>query len=419
MLPRVVEGTRRGLIESIESGIAVAQHRLPQSAERYLMALGLLVSALLALGMITVHVRLSRTRQHWPTTILRGVRVRVSPEVGPAVIGLTRPEIVVPRWLLGRDPEEQQLVLAHEVEHVRSCDHVLLAVACVAVVLVPWNPAIWWMLAQLRLTVELDCDARVLRRGVAPRKYGALLIDLAEHGSGFRLGAATFTDSSHLSQRLNAMKPDIPSFARTRGIAIGILAFSSVLIACETSIPTSDQVSRIDASSAERAAAQNRMLQRNDNDAVFSVDGAVVTAAAARALPSAQISSIEIVKSSGNRPQIRISTRKAGDTVQSPDSTLMGAALAEAAPPVGPVASPKEQGDTWTAHHVIDPKARFSGVFLIDGARVDRAAVDALEPGSVISIDLMKGTEATVTRYNDPLAANGVMAFTTRSTTKP
>src|SRR6185437_11553457 len=48
-----------------------------------------------------------------------GVPVRVSPTLGPVVIGVTRPEIVVPAWLLERGDAEQRLAVAHEREHVR------------------------------------------------------------------------------------------------------------------------------------------------------------------------------------------------------------------------------------------------------------------------------------------------------------
>src|SRR5262249_56789106 len=99
---------------------------------------------------------------------------------GPVVTGLVRPEIVVPRWMLQRAPSEQRVVLAHEAEHVRAGDALLLATASAAVILMPWNPALWYMLSRVRLAVELDCDARVLRGGVAAMAYGTLLIDLAE-----------------------------------------------------------------------------------------------------------------------------------------------------------------------------------------------------------------------------------------------
>ncbi|HTR77875.1 MAG TPA: hypothetical protein VMH39_07180, partial [Gemmatimonadaceae bacterium] len=73
---------------------------------------------LLAL-LCVVEWRFRRARQRWPREVVHGATVRVSPGLGPAVIGCRRPEIVVPHWLLHRDSEEQHLVLIHELEHLR------------------------------------------------------------------------------------------------------------------------------------------------------------------------------------------------------------------------------------------------------------------------------------------------------------
>src|SRR4029077_189986 len=136
-----------------------------------------------------VQLRFRRARMAWPVTVLQGVRVRVAVRLGPARIRVAeaegiapvlmcvaRPEIIVPRWLLDRAAEDQRLVVAHEAEHVRAHDALLLGMACAAGALVPWNPAVWFMLSRLRLAVELDCDARILRGGATPRSYGTLLI---------------------------------------------------------------------------------------------------------------------------------------------------------------------------------------------------------------------------------------------------
>src|SRR6185437_11327218 len=150
----------------IRRAIAMAEHAVPARAMPWI-AVGWLVAALALLALfLAVQLRFHRARRAWPSTHLHGVRVRVSPAAGPAVIGVSRPEIVVPRWLLGRDDDEQRLVLAHEVEHLRARDPLVLALGWLAIALVPWNPAVWFMASRLRLAVELDCDARVLRGGV-------------------------------------------------------------------------------------------------------------------------------------------------------------------------------------------------------------------------------------------------------------
>src|SRR2546428_771335 len=93
-----------------------------------------------------------------------GRAVLVSVNVGPAVAGLWRSQVVLPEWALRLGEGERRLMLTHEDEHVRARDPWLLAAAAAAVVLAPWNPVVWWQVRRLRLVVEMDCDARVLAR---------------------------------------------------------------------------------------------------------------------------------------------------------------------------------------------------------------------------------------------------------------
>ena len=92
----------------------------------------------------------------------------MSDDIGPAVIGFWRPEIVVPKWLLCADQHVMRLALAHESEHVRARDPLLLLAGTVAIVLLPWNLPLWWQWRRLRLSIEVDCDARVLASAASP-----------------------------------------------------------------------------------------------------------------------------------------------------------------------------------------------------------------------------------------------------------
>ena len=222
-----------------QAATGLALRYLPSAIDGYLLAAWATLSGMLVLMFATVYVRSRRLLRAEPLADLQGMRVRLTAAAGPAVVGLFRPEIVIPRWLLLRPAEEQRLVLAHEREHADAHDSLLLALGCVAAALVPWHPAVWWMLARLRLAVEMDCDARVLRRGVTRRSYGMLLIELAGESSGLRFGVPALTDgSSHLQQRLLAMNPSVRRFAFLRACALCALAFIGLLAACDSRLPT-------------------------------------------------------------------------------------------------------------------------------------------------------------------------------------
>jgi hypothetical protein len=110
---------------------------------------------------------------------LDGTDVGVSEDFGPAVVGVLRPTIIVPRWMVSLAPCQRALILRHELEHRRAHDAALLSLAAVAVMAAPWNLAVVWQTRRLRRAVELDCDRRVLRSGTDPLAYGQLLLAIA------------------------------------------------------------------------------------------------------------------------------------------------------------------------------------------------------------------------------------------------
>ena len=121
-------------------------------------------------------LRLRRRIALAPRLELDGVPVRVADGLGPAVFGVLRPEILVPGWILDAPPATRLLVLEHERQHIAAGDTTLLCGALTAIVLMPWNLVLWWMVQRLRFSLEADCDARVLRATADARTYAAALV---------------------------------------------------------------------------------------------------------------------------------------------------------------------------------------------------------------------------------------------------
>ena len=228
----------------------VPQHQLaelinrarPESLGRLDAPLAVLwaATAVLALaGYAIATWSLARRRRTWRQTEVDGQVVLLTPATGPAVIGALRPAIVVPEWSLGLTAEQRSLMLDHERQHVAARDPLLLHVAAVIALLMPWNAAAWWLYRRLRLAVELDCDARVLATGRDPGSYGNLLLDVCARriGSGMVLAPALFERTSSLTRRILAMYPARPRFARMR-LALGVTAaFAATVIACDMPSP--------------------------------------------------------------------------------------------------------------------------------------------------------------------------------------
>ncbi len=96
--------------------------------------------------------------------------------LSPAVFGILRPRIVLPK---GMTDTSRAYVLLHEQMHIRRLDN-LWRLAAVATACVHWfNPFVWLFLKAFFEDMELSCDERVLRRcGEAEKKaYAAALLD--------------------------------------------------------------------------------------------------------------------------------------------------------------------------------------------------------------------------------------------------
>jgi len=409
VLDERIEKLRRS-IDAPLFGAAMAMRRtVSPKTNVYAASLSSLISLGLIVVLVGVTSRFRRARHNWPIATVQGVAVRVAPRVGPVVIGFMRPEIVVPRWLLARRADEQQLVVAHESEHVRARDPLLLGLGWVSVIVLPWNPAVWYMLSRLRLSIELDCDARVLRRGAAPRSYGSLLIDVAQNASSLRLSAlALADDSSHLRQRILAMKPIVPRFARLRGGIAAAFALAGVLVACQATLPTDAEVDQMDVASATRSARELAKAGHADTAVAYTVDGRTVTRAEASSLSAKEVGAVQIVTGKpGELTRINIDTRK-------PDGVLSSRQREprqRSSPGLEAVATLLDTGHA-AASTESKSKTTFTGLIFIDGVLSTDAEMKAIDRKQIESVEVLKGVAAQ--QLYGPGAVNGVITIKTK-----
>ncbi len=145
---------------------------------------------------------------------------------------------MLPGWALELPERELRMVLLHEEEHLRAEDTRLLGAALGLLVLTAWNPVSWWQLRRLRLSVEIDCDLRVLRRTHDRAAYGASLITVAARASGPSLGLAAFTERSvSLRKRILAMTVIHSRRSLLAGVLLVVLGVVSGVQACGVSNP--------------------------------------------------------------------------------------------------------------------------------------------------------------------------------------
>jgi TonB family protein len=224
----------------------------------------ILVSCAMLVALAVGTARLLSMRRQWRRSVVDGREVLISLDTGPAVVGLWSPRVVLPEWTLALPAPERELMLAHEEQHLRARDPVLLAAALGAVLVAPWNLALWWQWRRLRLAVEMDCDARVLAQGRSAPLYGELLLRVGGRRTERTLGIAAFGEPvSFLESRIRRMFGALPRW-RWAGVGAALIVAAAAIVgACETPRPlapsqalaqqTHETMDRTDASVDERA----------------------------------------------------------------------------------------------------------------------------------------------------------------------
>jgi beta-lactamase regulating signal transducer with metallopeptidase domain/HEAT repeat protein len=169
--------------------------------------IGLVLASVRLLGGIARTRRLTR---HGVTAASRAIEdsvVRLSGKLGldrairalesvntevPLVIGALRPVIVIPVSLVtGLTPMQLDMLLAHELAHVRRHDFAINLVQTVVETLLFYHPAARWLSSRVREERENCCDdMAVAVCGGNAREYTAALLALEESRSPFGFAAA-------------------------------------------------------------------------------------------------------------------------------------------------------------------------------------------------------------------------------------
>ncbi len=204
---------------------------------RALIIAWIALSALALCWLLMSFLRLRRLAGELTAETIANRAVLVSEDVGPALLGILRTRIVLPRWVLELPPAEQEIIVAHERQHAVAFDPALVCASMCIVALQPWNVVLWMLLARLRLAVEVDCDRRVLGEGGDVSANGQLLAAIYERTSGLAPHVAFAERGSSLERRIRRItsRPRLFS-AAVGGSAIAATVFATA--AWKTSAPT-------------------------------------------------------------------------------------------------------------------------------------------------------------------------------------
>lgn len=117
----------------------------------------------------------------------RAIALRVSRAIdSPMTVGTLRAVVLLPlSAITSLGPDELEVVLAHELAHVRRADFFWNILQTIAETLFFFHPAVWWISSRIRHERELCCDDLTLSVCPNPVVYAHALYRLEEHRSRY------------------------------------------------------------------------------------------------------------------------------------------------------------------------------------------------------------------------------------------
>ena len=174
--------------------IAFASGHLPQIVLLWLVGVAFF-STRLVVGWIGAY-RMAARYAHpasadWQRTLARtaaalklrrAIRLLESAAVEvPTVIGWMRPVVLLPiASLSGLTPEQIEMILAHELAHIRRHDFIVNLLQAVVETLLFYHPAVWWMSRRIRVEREHCCDDVAVAMFGDPLQYARALTRFEE-----------------------------------------------------------------------------------------------------------------------------------------------------------------------------------------------------------------------------------------------
>lgn len=149
-------------------------------------------------------------------------------DVGPSLVGVWRPRIVVPAdFDLRYRADERALILAHERAHRRHGDPAFNALLTALLCLQWFNPLVHLAAGRYRRDQELTCDARVLRRFPAERRrYAEAMLKTQQLDLTLPLGC-TWQSPHPLEERIVMLQHALPGRLRR---SLGSAAVAALIL---------------------------------------------------------------------------------------------------------------------------------------------------------------------------------------------
>jgi beta-lactamase regulating signal transducer with metallopeptidase domain/tetratricopeptide (TPR) repeat protein len=198
----------------------------------------------------------------------------------PTVVGVVRPIVLLPlSFSSGLTPDQVEMILAHELAHIRRYDHLVNLAQRLIESLLFFHPAVWYISRRVRLEREMCCDDMVIAAGGQRLAYADSLLRVAESAQATAVpGLSAQGEPSQLKRRIvrlvdgrDPVRLRLGRSAFATTIALLALVIGAVVIQspAQSNTPVDDEKSDDAETRVYDGRLQFRWVLNDDEDGEF------------------------------------------------------------------------------------------------------------------------------------------------------
>jgi beta-lactamase regulating signal transducer with metallopeptidase domain len=188
----------------------------------------------------------------------------------PVLIGIVRPLILLPPIALnGWSAEQLEMVLLHELAHLRRWDNLVNLLQRIVESLLFFHPVVWWLSGWVRLERELCCDRLVVERLGQPVAYAEMLVSMSGTSGRPHQAMLAMADRHVLSRIRRLLNLEERSMKPTMPEGLGML--SAVVVGVSLMLSSQGAQSK-PADELKRATASASGTEVEDLEAIPDIE---------------------------------------------------------------------------------------------------------------------------------------------------